>query len=126
MNQEERAIIVWSTFFVISGSVFIMAFFFSPVIGTMIMLAYIMLYVGLCAAFIMVFREIESLRKDTVEKLVERKSELEDIKNAIKSKYYKKQIDAPAFKSIIRDYEKKLTEIEVKIKRLEGKGKSSK
>ena len=121
MNQEERAIIIWSTFFVISGFVFILALFFSPVIGAMITLAYIMLYVGLCAAFIIVFREIEVLKQDSVENLTERMEELEEIKTAIKSKYYKKKIDEPSFKRIIQDYEKMLTEIEVKIKRLEGK-----
>ena len=121
MKQEERAIIIWSVFFVVSGFVFILAFFFSPVIGTLVTFAYIMLYMGLCAAFIIVFREIESVRKDTVEKLMDRKDELEDIKEAIRGKYYRKKIDAPAFRHIIQDYEKKLTEIEVKIKRLEGK-----
>ncbi len=121
MNQEERAIVIWSIFFVVSGFVFILAFVFSPIIGTLVTLAYTMLYVGLCAVFILVFREIDTLRKDTVEKLRERKDELEEVKSAIKSKYYKKKIDAPAFRQIIQDYEKKLTEIEVKIKRLEGK-----
>lgn len=121
MNQEERAIIIWSTFFVISGIVFILALFFSPVIGAMITLSYIMLYVGLCAAFIIVFREIEVLKKDTIENLTERKEELEEVKSAIKSKYFKKKIDEPSFRHIIQDYEKMLTEIEVKIKRLEGK-----
>jgi uncharacterized membrane protein len=119
MKQEERAIIIWSVFFFVSGFVFILAFIFSPLIGTLVTLAYIMLYVGLCAAFIIVFREIESLREDTVEKLRERKDELEEIKEAIRGKYYKKKIDAGAFRNIIQDYEKKLTEIEVKIKRLE-------
>jgi uncharacterized membrane protein len=121
MKQEERAIAIWSTFFVVSGFVFILAFVFSPIIGTLITLAYIMLYVGLSAVFIIVFREIESLRKDTVEKLTERKEELEELKNAIKGKYYKKKIDEGSFRQIIQDYERKLTEIEVKIKRLEGK-----
>ncbi|MBN2330897.1 MAG: hypothetical protein JXC85_03710 [Candidatus Aenigmarchaeota archaeon] len=120
MKQEERAIIIWSTFFVISGFVFMLALFFSPVIGAMITLAYIMLYVGLCAAFIIVFREIEVIKKDTIENLTERKEELEQVKSAIKTKYFKKKIDESSFKSIIQDYEKMLTEIEVKIKRLEG------
>jgi uncharacterized membrane protein len=121
MKQEERAIVIWSTFFVVSGFVFILAFVFSPIIGTLIALAYIMLYVGLCAVFIMVFREIENLRKDTVEKLKERREELEELKSAIKGKYYKKMIDEGSFRHIIQDYERKLTEIEVKIKRLGGK-----
>ena len=84
----------------------------------MITLAYIMLYVGLAAAFIIVFREIEVLKQDTVENLTDRKEELEEVQSAIKSKYFKKKIDEPSFKKIIQDYEKILTEIEVKIKRL--------
>ncbi len=111
--------IIWSIFFVISGFVFIIAFIFSPVIGTLVTLAYIMLYAGLCAVFIIVFREIESLRKDTIDKLKERKDELEEVKDAVKGKYFKKKIDAPAFRDIMQEYERKLTEIEVKINRLE-------
>ena len=38
-------------------------------------------------------------------------------------KFYKKRIDPSSFRQIMRDYEKKLTEIEVKIKRLEGRKK---
>ena len=121
MNQEERAMIIWSIFFFVSGVVFIIAFLFSPVIGTLVTLAYIMLYAGLCAVFIIVFREIETLRRDTIDKLRERKDELEDLKDAIKGKYFKKKIDSTSFKHLMQDYEKKLTEIEVKIERLEKK-----
>ena len=121
MRQEERAMIIWSIFFVVSGFVFILAFIFSPIIGTLVTLAYIMLYAGLCAVFIIVFREIESLRKDTLGKLKERKDELEEVKDAVKGKYFKKKIDAPAFRQIMQDYERKLTEIEVKINRMQKK-----
>jgi len=121
MNQETRAQVLWATSFVVSGVVFILAFMYSPLIGTMITLGYIMLYVGLSAVFLIVFREIESLRKDTLQKLKERKEEIEEIENALRNKYYKKRIDASAFRQIIQEYEKKLTEIEVKIKRLEKK-----
>lgn len=121
MNQQERALIIWSTFFVISGIVFILALFFSPVIGAMVTLAYIMLYVGLCAAFIIVFREIEVIKKDTIENLTERKEELEQVKSAIRSKFFKKKIDESSFKQINQDYEKMLTEIEVKMQRLKGR-----
>jgi len=109
--------------FVISGIVFILAFMYSPMIGTLITLAYIMLYVGLSSAFLVVFREIESVKENTLQKLKERKEEIEDIENAIRGKYYKKKIDTSSFKRIMEDYEKKLAEIEVKIKRLEGKDK---
>jgi len=121
MNQQERAQLLWTVSFVVSGIVFILAFMYSPMVGTLVTLAYIMLYVGLSAVFLVVFREIEKLKKDTLGKLKERKSEIEDIESAIRGKYYRKRIDTPSFKQIMRDYEKKLTEIEVKIKRLEGK-----
>ena len=121
MNQQERAILIWSVFFFVSGFVFILAFVFSPVIGTLITTAYILLYVGLSAAFIIVFREISDIRKDTAETLRERKEELEEVEKALKGKYYKKKIDDASYKRMMQDYEKIITEIEVKIKRLERK-----
>jgi len=121
MNQQERAMMVWSVFFVVSGIVFMLAFIFSPMIGALITLAYIMLYVGLSAVFVMVFREMESIKKDTLAKLRERKEEMEEVKKAISAKYYSKRIDEVSFRDIMKDYERKLTEIEVKIKRLEKK-----
>jgi predicted membrane protein len=123
MNHQERAQILWAVSFVVSGVVFILAFMYSPLVGTMVTLAYIMLYVGLSAVFLVIFREIEKLKKDTLNKLKDRREELEDVENAIRGKYYKKRIDPSSFRQIMRDYEKKLTEIEVKIKRLEGKKK---
>ncbi len=118
MNQQERAILIWSVFFVVSGIVFVMAFFFSPLIGTMITLAYIMMYVGLSAAFIIVFREISLLKKDSISALMDRKEELEEVEKALKGKYFRKKIDDKAYRRMAEDYEKKITEIEVKIKRL--------
>jgi hypothetical protein len=90
-------------------------------IGALITLAYIMLYVGLSAVFVMVFREMENIKKDTLAKLRERKEEMEEVKKAISAKYYSKRIDEVSFRDIMKDYERKLTEIEVKIKRLEKK-----
>lgn len=123
MNRQERAQFLWAVSFVVSGVVFILAFMYSPLVGTMVTLAYIMLYVGLSSVFLVIFREIEKLRQDTLQKLKERKEEIEEIEKAIQGKYYRKRIDTPSFKEIMRDYEKKLTEIEVKIRRLEGKKK---
>ena len=123
MDQMVRAQILWAISFVVSGIVFVLAFMYSPRIGALVTLAYIMLYVGLSAVFLIVFREIENLRKDTLHKLRERKEEIEDIEKAIRSKYYQKKIDAESFKKIMQDYEKKLAELEVKIKRFERKGK---
>lgn len=119
MNQQERAILIWSVFFVMSGIVFIVAFLFSPLIGTMITAAYIMLYVGLSAVFMILFREMSVIKSDTVDVLMDRKEELEEIENALKSKYFKKKIDDASYKNMVQDYEKLITELEVKIKRLE-------
>lgn len=123
MNQQEHVHIIWTISFVVSALVFILAFMYSPMIGTLITLGYIMLYVGLSSVFLLVFREIEKLRKDTISQLKDKKAELEDVETAIRGKYYKKKIDSGAFKEIMQEYEQKLTEIEVKIKRLEGKKK---
>jgi membrane protein implicated in regulation of membrane protease activity len=119
MNQQERAILIWSVFFVMSGVVFMAAFLYSPVIGTMVTTAYIMMYMGLSAAFIIVFREISVLRKDTIDTLQERKEELEEVEKALKGKYFRKKIDDASYRRMVEDYEKMITEIEVKIKRLE-------
>ena len=121
MNQQERAQVLWAVSFVISGVVFILAFMFSPLIGTLVTLSYIMLYVGLSAVFLIVFREIEKLKKGALNELIENKKEIEEMKRAIEKKYYKKRIDESTYKDIIQDYEKKLTEIEVKINRLKKK-----
>lgn len=118
MNQQERAMLIWSIFFVTSGIVFIIAFFFSPVIGIMVTTAYILLYVGLSATFIIVFREISVLKKDTVDTLKDRKDELEEVERALKGKYFRKKIDDASYKRMVEDYEKMITEIEVKIRRL--------
>ena len=119
MNQQERAQMLWAVSFVVSGIVFVLAFMYSPMVGTLVTLAYIMLYVGLSAVFIVVFREIEKIKKYNLPKLKERKSEIEDIEKAIQGKFYKKRLDPSSFRQIMRDYEKKLTEIEVKINRME-------
>jgi membrane protein implicated in regulation of membrane protease activity len=118
MNRQERAMLVWSVFFVVSGVVFMMAFMFSPVVGTLVTTAYILMYLGLSAVFVMVFRELSTIRKETVDTLVERKEELEEVENALKSKYFKKKIDDSSYRKMVQDYEKTITELEVKIKRL--------
>ncbi|MCD6496589.1 MAG: hypothetical protein J7K54_04930 [Candidatus Aenigmarchaeota archaeon] len=119
MNQQERAILIWSVFFVISGIVFIIAFFYSPLIGTLVTTAYIMLYIGLSAAFMIVFREIAGIKKDTLTVLKDRKEELQEVKDALKGKFYRKKIDNDSYRRMAEDYEKRITEIEVKIRRLE-------
>jgi membrane protein implicated in regulation of membrane protease activity len=121
MNPQERAMLIWSVFFVISGLVFILAFLSSPLVGYLVTTAYIVLYMGLSAVFVRVFREISILREDTVSSLKERKEELEDVVKALKNKYYRKKIDDESYRKMAQDYEKLITEIEVKIERHEKK-----
>ena len=121
MDQQERAMMIWSVFFVVSGMVFMLAFLFSPVIGTFVTLAYILLYLGLSAVFVMVFRELAVLRKDALESLMERKDELEEVEKALRGKYFRKKIDDESYRKMVQDYEKMITEIEVKVGRLERK-----
>jgi uncharacterized membrane protein len=118
MNEQEIAIVVWSVFFVVSGIVFILGFMFSPFLGVVITAGYILAYIGISAAFIVVFREMESVKTDSVAKLRERVEELEEIKKAVRGKFYKKDIDAQTFRRITQDYEKRITELEVKINRM--------
>jgi membrane protein implicated in regulation of membrane protease activity len=121
MNQQERAMLIWSVFFVISGLVFMIAFFSYPLTGTLVTTAYIVLYLGLSAIFVMVFREISALREDTVANMRERKEELEDVVKALKNKYFRKKIDDESYRRMAQDYEKLITEIEVKIARHDRK-----
>lgn len=121
MNKEERAILIWSIFFVISGAVFILALAITPIIGTMVTFSFIVMYTGLSVVFVLVFREIESVRRDSRDKLIDEIEEIHELKKAVKNKYFSKKIGLLAFKDIMNDYEKKLTEIEVKMKRLEKK-----
>ncbi len=119
MNQQERAILIWSVFFLISGVVFIVAFLFSPVTGTLVTTAYIILYVGLSAVFMILFKELSMIKSDTLDTLKDRKEELEEVEKALKGKYFRKKIDDASYKNMVQEYEKLITEIEVKIKRLD-------
>ncbi len=121
MNQQERVVLMWSVFFVVSGVFFIMAFMMSPAVGTFVTAAYIVLYIGLSAVFITVFREISELKTETAQTLSERKDELEEVEKALKAKYFRKKIDDEAYRKMTQEYEKLITEIEVKIERLKRK-----
>ncbi|MFH0956551.1 MAG: hypothetical protein V1813_01670 [Candidatus Aenigmatarchaeota archaeon] len=121
MNPQERAMLIWSVFFVISGSVFIVAFMFSPLVGSLVTTAYILLYLGLSVVFVIVFREISSLREETVSGMREKKEEMEEVVKALKNKYFRKKIDDESYRKMAQDYEKLITEIEVKIARHDRK-----
>ncbi len=118
MKQEDKLQILWAISFIISGVVFFLAFWFTPIIGWFAALGYIILYVALAFGFLIVFRSLETLNVEVISSLKARKKEIEEMKKSIEKKYLKKKIDAETFKKLMQDYEEKLTEIEVKIKNL--------
>lgn len=118
MKQQDKLQLVWAISFVISGIIFGLAFWFTPIIGVLATLGYIILYIGLAMAFLMVFKGISKLNLELIESLEMRKNEIEEMKSEIENKYYKKKIDEETFKRLMQDYEEKLTEINIKIKNL--------
>jgi membrane-bound ClpP family serine protease len=121
MKYEERLQIIWAVSFVISGLVFALAFWFTPIIGAFAVLGYIILYVSLATAFLLVFREIEKLSSDTLDTLKIREKEIKDVMKEIEKKYYKKKIDIETYKRMAQEYEKQLAEIKVKVNNIRGK-----
>jgi len=123
LNRQDKAEIIWAASFVISGIILGLAIWMIPVIGVLATASFIVVYIGISAAFLFVFREIESVKEDTLDKLKERHEELLEVKKAIEGKYYRRKIDEQAFRNITQHYERKLTELEVKIRKLERKRK---
>jgi len=123
LNRQDKAEIIWAVSFVISGIILGLAIWMIPVIGVLATASFIVVYIGISAAFLFVFREIESVKEDTLDKLRERHEELLEVKKAIEGKYYRRKIDEQAFRNITQHYERKLTELEVKIRKLERERK---
>ena len=118
MRHEDRLQIIWAATFIMSGIVFALAFWFTPIIGTLAALGYIIMYVGLSIAFLLVFRSMSRLNTEFVDTLKGKKNEIEQMKKSIERKYLKKRIDEQTYKRLVQDYEQQLTELEVKIKNL--------
>jgi len=118
MRQEDRLQLIWAGTFIMSGIIFALAFWFTPIIGTLATLGYIIMYVGLSIAFLMVFRSMTRLNTEFVDSLKGKKAEIEQMKKSIERKYLKKRIDEQTYKRLAQDYEQQLTELEVKIKNL--------
>jgi integral membrane sensor domain MASE1 len=118
MRQEDRLQLIWAVTFIMSGVIFALAFWFTPVIGTLAALGYIIMYVGLSMAFLVVFRSMTKLNTEFVDTLKNKKNEIEQMKKSIERKYLKKRIDEQTYKRLAQDYEQQLTELEVKIKNL--------
>ncbi len=121
LNRQDKTQIIWASSFVVSGIILGLAIWMIPVIGVLATASFVVVYIGISAAFLFVFREIESVKADTLERLKERHQEMLEVKKAIQSKYYSRKIDEQAFRNITQHYERKLTELEVKIKKLQKK-----
>jgi hypothetical protein len=115
MRHEERLQLMWALSFIISGIIFGMAFIYTPYIGALAVAGYIVLYVGLSSAFLMVFRSMTRINDELIRTLESRKAELEEMKESARKKYLTKRIDRDAFERMGQDYEKQLTEVEAKI-----------
>ena len=118
MRPEDRLQLIWAATFIMSGIVFALAFWFTPIIGTLAALGYIIMYVGLSMAFLLVFRNMSRLNTELVDTLKSKKSDLEQMKKSVERKYLKKRIDEQTYRRLVQDYERQLTELEVKIRNL--------
>ncbi len=118
MRHEDKLQLIWATTFIMSGLIFALAFMFTPMIGTLAALGYIVMYVGLSVAFLIVFRSMTRLNTEFVDTLKVKKEEIEQVKKSIERKYLKKKIDEQTYKRMAQEYEQQLTELEVKIKNL--------
>ncbi|MEM7815667.1 MAG: hypothetical protein QXN71_00940 [Candidatus Aenigmatarchaeota archaeon] len=118
MRHEDKLQIVWATTFIMSGIIFALAFWFTPIIGTLAALGYIIMYVGLSLAFLLVFRSMGKINTEFIDTLKAKKSEIEQMKKSIERKYLKKRIDEQTYRRLAQDYERQLTELEVKIRNL--------
>jgi uncharacterized membrane protein len=125
MNYEEKLQLLWALCFIISGIIFALAFWFTPVIGVLAALGYIILYVGLSLAFLIVFSGMRKLNYHLATSLKRRKDEINDIQEELRHKYLKKKIGEEAYQRLQERYESELTEIEVKLKEIENERKSS-
>ena len=116
MNQEEKLQALWALCFVVSGIIFALAFWFTPIIGVLAALGYIILYVGLSISFLIVFSGMRKLNQHLASTLKTRREEILEIQKELKNKYLRKKIDEDSYRRLIQRYESELTEIEVKIK----------
>jgi len=118
MRYDERLQVIWAVSFVMSGVVFAVAFWTAPIIGTLAVLGYIILYVSLAIAFLIVFREIEKLNEQAVDTLKAKEKDIKDVLKELQRKYYKKKLDEDTYNKMTQEYEKELTELQVRMRNL--------
>src|SRR4030067_2255261 len=114
MRQEDRLRLIWAGTFIMSGMIFALAFWFTPIIGALAAAGYIIMYVGLSVAFLLVFRSMSRLNTEFVGTLKSKKSEIEQMKKSIERKYLKKKIDEQTYRRLVQDYEQQLHQLEDK------------
>lgn len=117
-RREEKLQLLWAITFIMSGIIFAFAFWFTPVIGVFAVLGYVVLYIGLAIAFLIVFKGLDKLGRHAVDDLQMKEREIKEIKEALEKKFLKKKISKDNYEKMTQEYEKQLTEIEIKIKRL--------
>jgi hypothetical protein len=123
MNRQDKAQIIWAASFVVSGIILGLAIWMIPSIGILATASFIVVYIGISAAFLFVFREINSVKAETLENLKEKYDEIREFQKTIEKKFYSRKIDQDTFKQIEQHYERKLAELEVKINKIERNSK---
>jgi ABC-type transport system involved in cytochrome bd biosynthesis fused ATPase/permease subunit len=122
MNYEDKLQVIWALCFIVSGIVFALAFFFTGIsgayAGVMAAVGYIVLYLGLSMAFLIVFSRLKRMSTHLAATLRHRHSEILEIQKELKHKYLKKKIDVDSYRRLTERYESELTEIDVKLKEL--------
>jgi hypothetical protein len=118
MNHESKMQLLWALAFITSGVIFGLAFIYTPYIGALVVAGYIVLYVGLSSAFLMVFKSLSRINSEVIRNLIDRKAQLDEMKEATRKKYFKKKIDKDTFEKLEQEYERQLTEVEAKIHQL--------
>jgi uncharacterized membrane protein len=119
MRYEEKLQALWAVCFVVSGIIFALAFWFTPIIGVLAALGYIILYVGLSISFLIVFSGMKRINTHLSTSMNKRREEVLEIQKELKGKYLRKKIDEDAYRRLVERYESELTEIDVKLKELD-------
>lgn len=118
MDYEEKLQVLWAICFIVSGVIFAMAFWLTPIIGLLAALGYIILYIGLSLSFLIVFSGMKKINMHLASALDRRREEVQEIQKELKNKYLRKKIDEEAYKRLVERYESELTELDVKLKEI--------
>jgi hypothetical protein len=60
-------------------------------------------------------------REYTLEELVQRKKEIEEMTAIAKAKYHRRELDEESFREIVRDNQKKIIQLEIRMREVEGR-----